>query len=119
MPEMIYVVNNDGRRLVSIWKTPTDHYDLGVFDTKNKTKFRHSLFRQYCDDCIMQEALVFPRLLSRTTISIHREFKKNWVGVIINLMLVITGLGCEDVSDENSYVAEGLDCQLTTSQKKE
>ena len=76
-------------------KQPTDHYDLGVVTIpKTKPNLDIDLFRQYCDKIVvMQEVtLVFPRLLSRTTISIHRKFKKSKIGfgVIINLMLVIT-----------------------------
>ena len=63
--------------------------------------------------------MVFSRLFSRTTIPIHRESKKK-IGFGVNKSDVsyYEGLGCEDVRVMRTLMLpEGLDCQLTTSQK--
>ena len=60
---------------------------------KTKPNLDIDLFRQYCDKIVVIRGttLVFPRLLSRTTISILENLRKEiGFGVIINLMLVIT-----------------------------
>ena len=121
----IRMVNNVRRRLVSIGKQPTDHYDLGVVTIpKIKPNLDLDLFRQYCDKIVvMQEG---PHWYFQDY-SVEQQFqfienlrKADWVYCHNKSdVSYYEGLGCEDVRVMRTIMLpEGLDCQLTTSQKK-
>ena len=105
-------------------KQPTDHYDLGVVTIpKTKPNLDIDSFRQHCDKIVvMQEG---PHWYFQDY-SVEEQFqfienlrKADWVWCHNKSdVSYYEGLGCEDVRVMRTLMLpEGLDCQLTTSQK--
>ena len=106
-------------------KTPTEKYDLGVVTIpKTKPNLDVDWFKQHCDKiAIMQEG---PHWYFQDY-SVEQQFqfvenlrKANWVWCHNESdVSYYKGLGCKDVRVMRTLMLpEGLNCQLTTSQKK-